>query len=126
MSWPVQCEDYRDWIPFTPAAAAPAFGVMESTGTTTLDGQIVIQTKAYVPGDPRKTIWVNGPQNVAAGAYGRCTRAIDVPTVALVNTSPTAPRIGGLGRLGLTERRQLDPDLLGTRWALLAGRLCAI
>ena len=106
----VSIDSDRSWVPFKPSAAAPAYGVMESTGVTISAGQIIIQTRAYVPGDPRKTIWVNGPQDVAAGYYGRCTRAIDYPTVALVTTSPTAGQM--IGPQGSTSW-QLAPGYPG-------------
>ena len=75
------------WFLFTPNAAVAAFAVMESTGTTTNQRKVVVQTQQYAAGDPRKTIWINGPQNVASGEYGLATMALGYPAVALGSSS---------------------------------------
>ncbi len=78
------------WFPFTPNAAVAAFAVMESTDATTTDGRIVVQTRQYTAGDPRKTIWINGPLDVASGGTGIATMALGYPAVALGSASAGA------------------------------------
>ncbi len=78
------------WFSFTPNAAVAAFAVMESTGTTTSKRKVIVQTRQYTAGDPRKTIWINGPQSVASGTYGIATMALGYPAVALGSASAGA------------------------------------
>jgi len=76
--WPIQ---------FKPSVDVSAFGVMEGTGATTNHGEVVVTTKQYVAGDPRKVIYVNGPADVTAYAYGRCSTAMHRPVMVLTNTT---------------------------------------
>ena len=62
----------RLWSRFIPDADVPAFGVFQSNGTTVNQGRVFISGKQYVAGDPKKTIWVNGPMAVKSGHIGYC------------------------------------------------------
>jgi hypothetical protein len=71
------------WLPFTCSVAVDAFAVMVASGTTTINGQLVLQVaQATDISDCEKVLYINGPSDVAANGYGRCTMA-EVPVMAL-------------------------------------------
>ncbi len=76
-----------DWVPFTPNAAVAAHAAMKVTGTTTLNGEVVYQTRQYQAGAPPKTVLINGPQDVASGSYGMASTAMGHPMAALCSES---------------------------------------
>ncbi len=69
-------------IPFTPNAAVDAFAVMEANGTVVVNDKTFVKTKQFTAGAPPKLIYVNGPMDVASGAYGQCSLAMGVPAYA--------------------------------------------
>lgn len=85
----------RQWVPFTATVAVAAHAVMESTGVALVNGHPVIQCRQYQAGDPRKTLWVNGPQDVAANGYGSCTQAVGIPVYVKASGAIAAGDICG-------------------------------
>lgn len=82
----------RLWLPFTCSSAVDALGVMVADGSTTSDGQLILQTAQPTDiADCEKVLYVNGPVDLAANAYGRCTMA-QAPVYALY--SGDAPSAG--------------------------------
>lgn len=82
----------RLWLPFTCSSAVDALGVMVANGSTTTNGQLILQTAQPTDiNDCEKVLYVNGPTDVAANAYGRCTMA-QAPIFALY--SGDAPAAG--------------------------------
>ncbi len=82
--------DDQAWMLFMPNEDVAAFAVIESTNTTVIQRKVIVQTRQYTAGDPRKTIWVNGPQDVAADTTGIATMALGYPAVALGSASAGA------------------------------------
>lgn len=82
------------WLSFTPNAAVEAFAVMEDNGSTTVDGEVVLQTKQYAAGNPNKVVYVNGPVDVASGHYGPCTLLMDKPGWVQYDTGDGTPATG--------------------------------
>ena len=70
-------------ILFKPSADIPAYAVMESTGSETVNHEICVDTRKYVAGSPKKVLLVNGPIAVDSGTYGRCAMAADRPLQVL-------------------------------------------
>ena len=75
--------DDQAWMLFMPDEDVAAFAVMESIDTIVIQRRVVVKTQKYAAGDPRKTIWINGPQDVAADTTGIATMALGYPAVAL-------------------------------------------
>ena len=70
-------------ILFKPSADIPAYAVMESTGSETVNHEICVDTQKFSNTTSIKTLLVNGPMTVTTNTYGRCAMAADRPLVVL-------------------------------------------
>jgi len=71
--------DFRYTVPFQAESAISAYSVMESNGTTTVDGIVVVKARLYQAGVPPKVILINGPCDIASGKHGTASMGF-VPT----------------------------------------------
>ena len=73
----------RLWLPFACTSAVDALGVMVANGSTTVNGQLILQTAQPTSSTNfQKVLYINGPTNVPANGVGRCTMA-QAPIFAL-------------------------------------------
>lgn len=78
----------RCWVPFRPTADVPAYAVMEATGTTVVNGTVVITTRQYTSSSTTDLLLINGPVAVTSGQVGVGTTAEGYPMAMLATGSP--------------------------------------
>jgi len=83
--------DDLQWVPCLDADGAVAFAVREVWGSTVNNSVTILKTRNPVDDTPGKMYVILGPEPIAAGAYGRCTFAHEVPSYARYDDGDDTP-----------------------------------